>query len=228
MPKSNIFIACGAVFFVLIISLAVRWDSLTPSSFHSTKSQQKQSTCYVQIDHRNELNDHVRTYLSESYTNGLKVPMRNKKDLLRCIYKGKLKLVESNEYFMVDTMMYSYPFVTPKTDEFLLEMGERFQQKLLNTPLICTKLNLTSMMRTLQTIDVLRRRNRNAVFLSSHLHGTTFDVSYRTFYSDKTLTKAEVSYLGDQIVKTIWELRNEGKCYATYEYRQTCIHVVVR
>lgn len=230
MPKANILIAMGIVLLVLSLSLALRWDldaHMEENGFPRKSNTQNQA-CYIQIDHQYELNDRVRTYLAESYVKGLQVPMRHKKDLLRCVYNGKLKPVESNEFFMVDTMVYSFPFVTPKTYDFLLEMGIRFHQKLRNTPLTCTKLNLTSMMRTLQSIEGLRKRNGNAVSLSSHLHGTTFDVSYRNFYSSSTLSKAEVMYLGDQLVKTIWEMRNEGKCYATYEYRQTCIHVVVR
>jgi len=230
MPKTNILISLGIVLFILALSLALRWD--TEFQMGANDPPQKPNTenqaCYFQIEHQYELNDRVRTYLAESYVKGLRVPMRHKKDLVRCVYNGKLKLVESNEYFMVDTMVYSFPFVTPHTHDFLLEMGERFHQKLRNTPFTCTKLNLTSMMRTLQSIQGLRKRNRNAVSLSSHLHGTTFDVSYRNFYSSKMLSTADVSYLGDQLVKTIWEMRNEGKCYATYEYRQTCVHVVVR
>jgi hypothetical protein len=230
MPKASILIAVGIILLALLLSLALRWDvdANMDAKGYPLKSTTQNQACYIQIDHHYELNDRVRTYLAESYVKGLKVPMRHKKDLLRCVYNGKLKLVESNEYFMVDTMVHSFPFVTPKTYEFLMEMGRRFHQKLRNTPLICTKLNLTSMMRTLQSIEGLRKRNRNAVSLSSHLHGTTFDVSYRNFYSSLALSKAEVLYLGDQLVKTIWEMRNEGKCYATYEYRQTCIHVVVR
>jgi hypothetical protein len=230
MPKANILIAVGIVLFFLSLTLALRWEpnAQLDANGYPSKANTENQACYIQIDHQYELNDKVRTYLAESYVKGLQVPMRHKKDLVRCVYKGKLKLVESNEYFMVDTMVYSFPFVTPNTYDFLLEMGERFHQKLRNTPLKCTKLNLTSMMRTLKSIASLRKRNRNAVSLSSHLHGTTFDVSYRNFYGSKALSKAEVLYLGDQLVKTIWEMRNEGKCYATYEYRQTCIHVVVR
>jgi hypothetical protein len=84
------------------------------------------------------------------------------------------------------------------------------------------------MLRTTNSIKRLRKWNRNAIKNSAHLHGTTFDISYRTFVSGKALSYAEVLYLEDVLGKVIFDLRREQKCFATYETWQTCFHVVCR
>lgn len=141
---------------------------------------------------------------------------------------GVLVEIQENEYFVLDTMWFSYPFLTPDAKELLDEIGESFQRKLDNTGLECTRFTITSMLRTTSSVACLRKWNRNSIKNSAHLHGTTFDISYKTFNSTNDLTKAECMYLGDALSKTIWELRQKKKCWATYETWQTCLHVVCR
>jgi len=184
--------------------------------------------CLFDIRYDIQLNDKVIHYLEESYLKGTKEIPKKTKDIVRLYKDGKLELIEANEYYLIDTMYYSYSFLTPSASKLLDEIGERFQKKLENTGLECTRFTVTSMLRTTSSIKRLQRWNRNSIKHSSHLHGTTFDISYRTFFGNRIFTKAECMYLGDVLAKTIWELRQEKKCYATYETWQTCFHVVSR
>ena len=154
--------------------------------------------------------------------------LKKKKDIYKLVLQGDLILIEENEYYILDTMWYSYPYLIPQAKDFLDELGKRFQRKLENTGLECTQFTLTSMLRTTSSVARLRKWNRNSIRNSAHLHGTTFDVSYRSFKNPRVLTFAENLYLGDVLAKTLWELREEKKCWTTYETWQTCFHVVVR
>jgi hypothetical protein len=217
---------------ILASSLSIIWShskqNHSNNYTHATKIKNTTSTCYININCAAELSDKIKHYLKESYRKGVQTVPRTTRDIRKLHYQGKLLFIEPCEYYLVDTMYHSYAFLTPKAFDFLQEMGERFHKKLENTGLECTQLSLTSLIRTITSIKSLQSWNKNSVTVSSHLHGTTFDVSYRTFYSKKKLSAGEIKYLGDQLTKTVWEMRNEGKCYATYEYWQTCIHVVVR
>ncbi len=182
-----------------------------------------EDTCYVK-----HLNDNVLTYLEESYLNGTQTFLKSTNDIRKLYRKGELVYIENSDYYFVDTMYYSYSFLVPKAKNLLDTIGERFHRKLENTGLECTRFTLTSMLRTTSSIKRLRRWNRNSIKNSAHLHGTTFDVSYRSFISSKELSPAEILYLGDVLGKVIYDLRREQKCYATYETWQTCYHVVCR
>jgi hypothetical protein len=184
--------------------------------------------CYEVIDHAPLMNDKAIWYIGESFRNGPGGYMKTGRDIVKYVNQGKLVKVEANEYFLLDTMYYSFPFLTPEARGFIDELGFRFQRKLDNTNLQCARFTITSILRTTKSIKRLKKRNRNAISKSSHLHGTSFDISYLQFYANRTLTKSETSYLKDVLAETLYELRGAGKCWVTYEMWQTCFHVVVR
>lgn len=184
--------------------------------------------CFEDIDHALLMNDKAIYYIGESFRNGPGGYMKSGRDIVKYVNKGKLVKVEGNEYFLLDTMFYSYPFLTPDARSFIDELGFRFQRKLENTELQCVKFTLTSILRTTKSIKRLKKRNRNAITKSSHLHGTSFDISYKQFFGDRPLSEVEKLRLKDVLAETLFELRSGGKCWVTYEMWQTCFHVVVR
>ena len=192
------------------------------------KQKIDRQTCSQDRSYAIEMNDRVILYLEESYLKGTKQFLNRKKDIYNLVDKGELVLIEQNEYYILDTMCYSYPYLIPNGKNFIDELGKRFQRKLENTGLECSQFVLTSMLRTTSSINRLRKWNRNSIKNSAHLHGTTFDVSYKSFINNRGLSAADKLYLGDVLSKTLWELRNEKKCWVTYETWQTCFHVVVR
>jgi hypothetical protein len=185
-------------------------------------------TCYEDSNYVAGLNDNVRSYLEESYLNGTRKFLKRKRDIYRLVAQEELVEIQENEYCVLDTMYYSYPFLTPETKLLIDEIGERFHRKLENTGMECTRFTLTSMLRTTSSIARLRKRNKNSIKNSPHLHGTAFDISYKQFFGSRPYSSIEILYLEDVLAKTIWELRKEKRCFATYEQWQTCFHVVCR
>ncbi len=185
--------------------------------------------CFGDFDYRYMLNDSINGYYKQSLACGIPKFIKNRRHLYQYVSLGKLVEVSENEYYLLDTMYYSHPFLTPETYQLLDSIGKRFHQKLENTDLACAKFNLTSMLRTKASVEKLRKRNKNSIRNSAHLHGTTFDVSYKTFYLDgKLVNESSAKFLKDALIDAIWELKKKKLCWATYEYWQTCIHVVSR
>ena len=226
------------VFVLISILISISWSLYpeTASKMYARlvikmglkKKEVEEIGCYEDTCYVKHLNDNVLTYLEESYLNGTQTFLKSTRDIRKLYRKGELVYIENSDYYFVDTMYYSYSFLVPKAKNLLDTIGERFHRKLENTGLECTRFTLTSMLRTTSSIKRLRRWNRNSIKNSAHLHGTTFDVSYRSFISSKELSPAEILYLGDVLGKVIYDLRREQKCYATYETWQTCYHVVCR
>lgn len=204
----------------------LRWRKFT----HGNRLflQNRGFKCLADVPYEQEMRDQLWKYFEHSQRQGIPLVLKNKKELSLLVNQGTLKELKQNEYFVLDTMYYSYPYLTEDAHDLLIEIGERFQRKLENTGLECTRFTVTSVLRTEESIRRLRRRNRNSVRNSSHLHGTTFDLSYKTFFTDRALSEGEVHYLGQMLMRTLWELRNEKKCWVTYEVWQTCLHVVSR
>jgi hypothetical protein len=204
----------------------LRWRKFT----HGNKLflQNRGFRCIPDIHYERELRDQLWTYAEYSKRHGIPLIPKNKSDIDRLVSQGILKGLQKNDYYILDTMYYSYPYLVQNADKLLIEIGERFQRKLENTGLECTRFTVTSVLRTEESIRRLQRRNRNSVRNSSHLHGTTFDLSYKTFFADHSLSEGEVYYLGQMLMRSLYELRKEKKCWVTYEVWQTCLHVVSR
>ncbi len=184
--------------------------------------------CIPDVQYERELRDQLWTYVEQSRQHGIPLILKNKRDIDRLVSQGILKELKQNDYYVLDTMYYSYPYLVQDAHKLLIEIGERFQRKLENTGLECTRFTVTSVLRTEESIRRLQRRNRNSVRNSPHLHGTTFDLSYKTFFAEHPLSEGEVHYLGQMLMHSLYELRKEKKCWVTYEVWQTCLHVVSR
>jgi hypothetical protein len=69
----------------------------------------------------------------------------------------------------------------------------------------------------------------NASANSPHLYGNAFDISYKRFIVRKwSLTNCDKKFLKEALAEVIWQLREENRCWATYEKMQNCYHVVSR
>jgi transketolase C-terminal domain/subunit len=86
---------------------------------------------------------------------------------------------------------------------------------------------ITSLLRTTSSVKSLRERNGNASTTSAHLHATTFDIAAAR-YAPAGRATAPVDKLKSVLAEVIRDLRAAGRCYARYEYKQTCFHVTAR
>lgn len=171
--------------------------------------------------------DSVEQYWDHSAAHGI-APLKLVRDIQATVDSGKLVPIVPTEFYILDTMWYSFPFAVPQTKAFIDTIAGRFQAKLVNTDLSGVRFVVTSVLRTKSSVARLVRHNRNAIRNSAHLHGTTFDLSYATYDFKRPVTIAEAEYLREVLAQTLFELRKERKCWVTYEIFQTCFHVVTR
>ena len=179
-----------------------------------------------------KLNDRYFDYIWNSAYQKFGEVIKNKEEIRPYYLNKKLILVDSSSVYVVDSLFHSYAFLTPDAKVLLDDIGVLFQAKLVNTNLRNSRILVTSLLRTEKTIKRLMKRNRNSLRISSHLHGTTFDLAHNEFIPEfgvsKIFTQAEIDYLKEILAETLFELRDKDRCFVTYEYRQACFHVVNR
>lgn len=134
--------------------------------------------------------------------------------------------VLSCENFHVDKLRYSYPFLVDEAADLLNIIGSRFNKKLADQNGGNYKIKVTSLLRTNESINRLKRGNVNSTKNSAHLYGTTFDIGYTKFYEAPTnLIKHTDGDLKNLLAEVLLELHDEGKCLVKYEVKQGCFHI---
>ena len=157
------------------------------------------------------------------------VPARNDRELKQKISEGKLVRVRTGSMYIVDRMNYSYPAITRDSKILLDEIARRFREKTSGKGLKGSRFYITSMTRRPDNLKSLRRYNSNSSANSPHLYGNAFDISYKRFSVRKMfLTNCDNKFLKEALAEVIWQLRDEKRCWATYERMQNCFHVVSR
>lgn len=183
---------------------------------------------YKQKDFSRNLNDRIVDYLAEAKRNGIKA-CRDDRDLKNRISEGKLVRVKSEKRYVIEGMTYSTPYLTKNSKILLDEIAKRFREKVSQKGLNGARLIVTSMTRKTENVRSLRRNNNNSSENSPHLYGNSFDITYKRFVVRKwMLTNCDKKYLKDALGEVIWQLRQEKRCFATYERMQNCFHVVAR
>lgn len=139
-----------------------------------------------------------------------------------------LEKIRSGKYYMVDELTHSYPFLIPESHELLDELGKRFHDTLQARGGGNYRLKVTSLLRTGNSVAKLRRVNRTSVDSSSHLFGTSFDISYTNFPFEGGEPHRTQEDLKNLLAELLFALREEGKCYIIYERKTGCFHITVR
>ena len=147
--------------------------------------------------------------------------------------KDVLVLLEDNDFYLVDSLKHSIPYLTFGAKEVLDRIGRNFRDSLYAKGRIPHRLVVTSVLRTQDDVAVLRRRNVNASANSTHCYGTTFDITYARFEDSPApkpavLRPIEPWELKKVLAEVLRDLRNEGVCYVKYEFRQPCFHITAR
>ena len=183
---------------------------------------------YRQRDYSRRLNDRIVDYSAAAKLKGIK-PCKDDAELKKKVSEGKLVKVRSGNRYLIDNLTYSSPYVTKETKLLIEEIAKRFREKVSQKGIKGSRYIITSMTRTTESLRSLRRNNRNASVNSPHFYGNAFDISYKRFIARKwILTNCDKKYLKDALGEVIFELRQEKKCWATYERVQNCYHVVAR
>jgi hypothetical protein len=151
-------------------------------------------------------------------------PLDDRSQLQRV--KKKLKHIEECEYYAVDPLTHSVPYLTPQAAKLLKDIGKGFQKKLRKHKMGKHKIIVTSLLRTKEDVKKLMKVNSNAVSNSAHCRATTFDLSYTRFkHIEGDKEKAlQMKYLLGEVLS---ELREKKRCFVRYETQQTCLHITV-
>lgn len=155
---------------------------------------------------------------------GISEPFATRKAIRR---RGLKEISTCNDY-LVDPLTHSTALLTPKAQRLLRDIGRTFRKELKKAGCRDHRIIVTSLLRTREDVDRLRKVNGNAARNSSHMYGTTFDLSYTRYNRISTkgdsVDNATMAVLLGEI---IGELRSQGRCVVIFERNQHCFHITV-
>lgn len=147
--------------------------------------------------------------------------------------KEKLTHITDNEFYVVDSLTHSIPYLVPRASALLDTIGSNFLDSLAAKGLNPNQVIVTSVLRTQSDVKRLRRRNGNASSNSAHCFGATFDVSWKRFKKVEDEDGRPLQDVGSDTLKLVLsevlrDLRQAEKCYIKYELKQGCFHITAR
>lgn len=141
---------------------------------------------------------------------------------------AELARVDSCQYYKVERLTHSAPYLTPRAKWILMTIGKNFQDSLAVHGVEGYQIVVTSLLRTDDSIRRLRRRNSNASANSAHRFGTTFDISYIKYNRTDTTCFMPEYRLKRTLAEVLYDLRAKECCYVKYEVKQSCFHITAR
>ena len=232
MTKNRFLLAFAAT--VLLLAL-VRWTLLSPSQDTTADCTDK---CELLLSSDMNADKHrilsvpnykvafpdsqsVQLVAAEKW--GVR-PVRNREDAEQ--RKKELVYVGVNPYYHVDRLYTSIPYLVPRAAVLLQDIGEAFYDSLYHKGVPMQQIIVTSVLRTMEDVARLRRRNGNATEQSCHLYGTTFDICYNRYQPiERPVRNDTLKWVLSEVLR---DMRQQGRCYIKYEVKQGCFHMTVR
>lgn len=158
-------------------------------------------------------------------------PVKNRADAEA--RKKELVYIASSPYYHVDPLRQSIPYLVPRAAVLMQDIGQAFFDSLYIKGVPLHRLIVTSVLRTEEDVNRLRRFNQNATENSCHLYGTTFDICYNRYETVEPPEGPQRRQVRDDTLKFILsevlrDMRQQGRCYIKYEKKQSCFHMTVR
>ena len=146
---------------------------------------------------------------------------------------GKVMEIKNGDFYQVDSLTHSIPFLVPKASALLDSIGANFLDSLENKGLNPNQVIVTSVLRTQDDVKKLRRVNGNASANSVHMFGTTFDISYKRFFKvedpdGRPMQDVRADTLKLVLSEVLRVLNKKDMCYVKYELKQGCFHITAR
>jgi len=224
--KLQIITAILVVIVVVIIFVPNRKSEKESEELHEPKI-----IGMIRVDKYSDLNELHLKYAKANGIKGFKSDKGLKENLEKLLSRRELVKIENNSYYVVDKLTHSHPYLTPEASKLLDDIGKRFHQKLTEQNLKKRYYQITSMLRTGESQSRLSKSNVNASSNSSHLYGTTFDITYARVFTKPKLGK-DYEILDGPAIKllsdVIGELSKEGRCLVVTERRERCFHITVK
>ena len=170
-------------------------------------------------------NDNNDIQLAAARLNGISKPFSTRDDFVNL---PQLMYINHCSLYYINELTHSLPYLVPSARVLLDDIGLLFRRKVKEKYVDADyRIIVTSLLRTEEDIRKLRRRNRNATEKSCHRYGTTFDIAYARFDKGEGRSVNE-TILKHILAETLYELRQQGRCFVIYERRQRCFHITVR
>jgi uncharacterized protein YcbK (DUF882 family) len=166
----------------------------------------------------NDIND---TQLAAAMRLGIS-PCTKREEFEGLLNDGKLVTLENCKYYKLDRLTHSVPYLVPEAADFLLALGQLFQEYSGTE----TRFIVTSVLRSGSDVGSLSKGNVNATKNSCHCYGTTIDITYNRF--DHHGAARSDGQLKVDLSRALWDLKNAGHCYVKFERKQACFHLTVR
>lgn len=149
---------------------------------------------------------------------------------VRDLYRTRRPIVKvtSNQYYTVDSLTHSLPYLIPEAENLLRTIGKNFIDSLHARGADGYKIIVTSLLRTPTSVKRLRRVNRNATENSTHQYATTFDITYSRFDCADTTRTIHQGDLKNLLGEVLNDLRNRGRCQVKYERHTACYHITTQ
>lgn len=174
---------------------------------------------------RDVFNDSNHHQLPHAQRLGIKPVTR-----LRDLYRTRRPIVKviSNEYYTVDSLRHSFPYLVPEAEALLRTIGANFIDSLHSRGADGYKIIVTSLLRTPASVKKLRRVNRNATENSTHQYATTFDITYSRFDCADTTRTIHQGDLKNLLAEVLNDLRGQGRCKVKFERHTACYHITAQ
>lgn len=163
----------------------------------------------------------------------LGVPMAENREALKA-HGDKLVDISGSWRYKVSHLTHSSPLVTPHTARVLERIALNFADSLRMKGLPPHRYIISSVTRTREDVNRLKRGNGNASDNSCHFHGTTVDIAYNKYEHLPDSTSAgqapivNTGQLKAVLGEVLRDMRRDGYLYVLYEVHQPCFHITIR
>lgn len=177
------------------------------------------------INYGRKFNDMNDTHLAVAKKKGI-APLASRDDVSK--YENSLKELDDADAYFVDKLTHSVPYLVPDAADLLSKIGRNFQDSLVMKHLAPHKIIVTSVLRTMSDVKRLKKGNVNSSSNSAHCYATTFDISWKRYFSENGETTENSAKLTQVLGEVLRDLREQGCCYVKHEKKQACFHITVR
>lgn len=158
-------------------------------------------------------------------------PVRNRVEAEK--RKDELVFIGNNPYYKIDPgMSSSIPYLVPHAASVLETIARNYLDSLYVKGIPLHKILVSSVLRTEEDVERLRRINVNASPESCHRYGTTFDIPYNRYHTvsppDETRRAVQNDTLKWVLAEVLRDARKNGLCHIKYEIKQGCFHITAR
>ena len=158
-------------------------------------------------------------------------PVRNRIEAEK--RKDELVFIGNNPFYKIDPgMSSSIPYLVPHAASVLETIARNYLDSLHVKGIPLHKILVSSVLRTEEDVEKLRRINVNASPESCHRYGTTFDIPYNRYHTVAPPNETRRSVQNDTLkwilAEVLRDARKNGLCHIKYEIKQGCFHITAR